>query len=62
MTMRSRIATELYEAARRLGADSELLRIIGSYGDTMTDEEVLEALKLWNRGHPIEQPPEGIER
>jgi hypothetical protein len=42
------IAVELYRMAEKLGADSELLRIVGSYADTLPDETVLEQLRRWN--------------
>ncbi len=48
MSIKGEIAVELYEAARHLGAKSDLLRIIGSYGDTLCDEEVLDQLREWN--------------
>ncbi len=40
--------SELYEAFQRLGAKSDLLSIVGSWGDTMDDEWVLSALREWN--------------
>jgi hypothetical protein len=42
------IATELYKALQALGAKPDLLKWIGSYGDTRTDEEVLDGLRKWN--------------
>ena len=48
--MKSEIANELYKAARRLGAKSDLLGPIGSFGDT-TDETVWELLSAWNAFH-----------
>lgn len=41
---------EIYEAAERLGADRYLLAAIGSWGDTLADEEVLKDLRDWNAG------------
>lgn len=43
------IAAELYKAIERLDAGSDLLSIIGSYGDTLSDQEVLDLLREWNR-------------
>lgn len=43
------IASELHAALERLDAPPDLLSIIGSYGDTLSNEEVLEHLKSWNR-------------
>jgi hypothetical protein len=48
MTVKAEIAVEMYKAAEHLGAKSDLLRIIGSYGDTMPDEWVRDALSEWN--------------
>jgi hypothetical protein len=68
-TIKARIETELQTAMRRLGGDPlqpltydafaladappELLAIVGSIGDTMTDEQVLEDLLTINAGRPI---------
>jgi DNA polymerase II large subunit len=52
-SIKAKIAHELYEAVRKLDAKSDLLSIIGSYGDTLGDEEVLERLRLWNTAHEI---------
>ncbi len=43
----------LSAALERLGAPIELMGIIGSYGDTLTDAEVLSALEAYNRGEAI---------
>jgi hypothetical protein len=42
------IASELYKAFERLDASPELLSIIGSYGDTLDDKEILELLRVYN--------------
>jgi len=42
------IAAELYRAFERLNAPPELLSIIGSYGDSLSDEEALRLLKDYN--------------
>ena len=41
---------EIYEALEDLGADRFLLAFVGSWGDTLSDADVLEGLKGWNRG------------
>jgi len=41
----------IYSVFEQLGAKSDLLGIIGSYGDTMLDEWVLEQLRRWNTMH-----------
>lgn len=43
------IGRELYIAAEALGASPDLLAIIGSYGDTLTNSDVLDSLKLYNK-------------
>jgi hypothetical protein len=42
------IASELYKALERLNAPPDLLSIVGSYGDTLDDSEILELLKAYN--------------
>lgn len=44
------IRVELYRALEKLGAHPHLLGIIGSWGDGLSDAEVLEMLKAWNEG------------
>ena len=36
-----------------LGADTHLLTTIGSWGDTITDEQVLAELRSWNKGDSL---------
>ena len=40
--------SDLYQKLETLGANRELLAIVGSWGDTLDDEEVLVLLKGWN--------------
>ena len=49
------LAGAFYRAAGERGADSSLLSIIGSWGDTLPDEEVLAMLKEWNTGERLGQ-------
>ena len=51
--MKREIAAEIYRALQRLGADIDLLSIVGSYGDTLDDVDVLDLLREWNAGRPI---------
>jgi hypothetical protein len=44
------IVRELYSSLERLEADPYLLAIVGSWGDAMSDEDTLDALKHWNAG------------
>jgi len=46
--LRHAIAIELYKACENLGAGPELLAVIGSYGDTLDDEDILFCLKDYN--------------
>lgn len=43
---------EIYDAFEDLEADRFLLGIVGSWGDTLNDEQVLAGLQRWNRGEP----------
>lgn len=43
------IVAEISEAIEKLGGDPELLAVIGSWGDTLTEDEVLQGLKEYNR-------------
>jgi len=45
-----KIVDEIYTALKNLNAPPLLLGIGGSWGDTLTDEEVLAALRSWNAG------------
>jgi hypothetical protein len=45
-----KIVDEIYIALQNLNAPPLLLGIIGSWGDTLNDEEVLAAMKSWNSG------------
>jgi hypothetical protein len=46
--MKQQIAAEIYKAMERLGAEPDLLSIIGSYGDTLDDDDILGLLKSYN--------------
>jgi hypothetical protein len=45
---KDKIIIALYKTCRNLGATSELLSILGSYKDTLEDEEILEYLTHYN--------------
>jgi hypothetical protein len=51
------ISKELYEAIKSLGGGAELLSIVGSYGDTLDDDEVLSQLRTWNMRHQVPLTP-----
>jgi len=42
------IIQEVYRAAEKLGARSDLLCILGSWGDTLEDADILSMLRDWN--------------
>jgi hypothetical protein len=41
-------SVQLYDAAEKLGATPALLGFLGSWGDTLSDREILECLREWN--------------
>lgn len=47
--LRIQIIKELYKALEGLGAPMELLANVGSWGDTLTEEEVLSCLQHYNQ-------------
>lgn len=47
-SMKMTLAKQLNIALQNLNAPVELLCIVGSYGDTQTDSDVLEALEQYN--------------
>ena len=48
MDTQIKIYQEMINAMINLGARSDLLSIVCSKGDTLSDEEILENLKDWN--------------
>jgi hypothetical protein len=55
--LKPQIAAEIYVALERLGADEDLLSIIGSWRDALDDAEVLAALRDYNAtGRVLHQP------
>lgn len=46
--MKMRLAKQLTIALQNLGAPTELLFVVGSYGDTQSDEDILEMLEQHN--------------
>ncbi len=42
------IVQELYRTLVLMGADSGLLGTVGSWGDSLSDDDVLENLRAWN--------------
>jgi hypothetical protein len=54
---RRQIGRELHNALKRLGAGPELLAVVGRYGDTLSDAEVLNYLQELNAGRPVVAKP-----
>jgi len=50
------IRCQIYLAMAKLGTQSDLLSIVGSWGDTLTDETVLDRLRHWNEETEAEVP------
>jgi hypothetical protein len=48
MATKAQIAAELYKAIQFLDGDAALLATVGSYGDTLDDDDVLTLLRQWN--------------
>lgn len=47
-TMKMKIAKQLVIAMQNIGAPAKLMFLIGSYGDTQSDEDILEMLEQFN--------------
>jgi hypothetical protein len=43
---------KIYDRLEDLDADRHLLAVVGSWGDTLSDDQVLASLQRWNRGEP----------
>jgi hypothetical protein len=56
--VRAEIVCELYGALLRLGADDDLLAVIGCWGATLSDAEVLLMLREYNATGRVLEPPE----
>ncbi len=57
MSQKTQIAHELYRAIKVTGGNGQLLSIVGSYGDTLDDDDVLALLRSWNRRNEASQAP-----
>jgi hypothetical protein len=56
--VRAQIAGGIYTVFERLGADAELLAVVGSWRDTLTDEEVLSMLREFNTAGKVLHRPQ----
>jgi hypothetical protein len=45
-TMQAAIVLELYRAMEKLGAPPKLLGVLGSWGETLNDEDVWKMLRM----------------
>ena len=50
MDKQAEIRAEVVKALERLGADPQLVAIVASWGDKLSDALVLEMLREWNNG------------
>ena len=50
MTKQREIVLELYRSLVLLGAQSDLLGTVGSWGDGLPEDDVLTGIQAWNRG------------
>ena len=48
-SIKEQLIQELITTITNLNAKSDLLCIVCSYGDTLSDEKILEQLKEWNK-------------
>lgn len=54
--MSPELQAEIYRTLERLDAPPELLAIIGSIGDTLTEDEALALLQQWNETGAVAAP------
>jgi hypothetical protein len=51
--VRAQIANAFYTMLEQLSADPDLLAVVGSWRDTLNDDEILEHLRSFNRGGKV---------
>lgn len=56
------VVNEIYKAFQTLGAESDLLGIVGSWGDSIPEADVLTMLKGWNEATGHTERREKISR
>lgn len=54
MNIKDEVIGEIYKAFETLGAGSHLLSIIGSIGDTQSDDDVIELLQDFNNDKTLD--------
>lgn len=54
--LRAQIAREFHNMLERLGADADLRAIVGRWGDTMDDAEMLAMLREFNATGKVRRP------
>lgn len=57
MSVEQEIRNEIYQALELMNADPHLLAVVGSWGGTLSDDEVLRLLKQWNEEENPAQVP-----
>jgi hypothetical protein len=55
---RAEIAGEFYTTLEQLSADPELLAVVGSWRDTLDDDEILAHLRSFNRTGKVLNKPQ----
>jgi hypothetical protein len=55
---RAEIAAELYTTLEQLSADPELLAVVGSWRDTLDDDEILAHLRSFNATGKVLNKPQ----
>ena len=56
--VRVQIANEFHTTLEQLSADPELLAVVGSWRDTLNDDEILEHLRSFNRTGKVLHKPQ----
>jgi hypothetical protein len=59
---RAQIANEFYTTLEQLSADPELLAVVGSWRDTLDDDEILTHLRSFNRAGKVLHRPVSKDR
>lgn len=61
-TVNREVVSEIYKAMKHMGAESDLLGIVGSWGDSLPEANVLAMLRGWNEATERTQSGETTSR
>lgn len=50
------IVSEIYKVVEKLGGGSDILAPIGSWGEELSDEQVLDSIRQWNEAFASNKP------